>query len=236
MRFEAVLMRTEWTDPWPQRHWGPPPQIHRRYQFRGVLFKRPQCGIPYYTIANSPKAPIIPFLPLHCSNSRNCSSLFFLFKSTLEILQMPLVKNLLWNCWQSSTLFSDCVMDRNTDIPIDVPSLLDVWDPSLYILWLYAHFPSADPIIKSQLENNSTGNIKKVSHFQQIVIGDNVTLISQLGTADKIGLVISADKSRATCFCRKSSNHFFQNKLPIILCVKSQTVIMCHVQWLMATQ
>lgn len=76
MRYGAVLMRTEWTDPRPQRHRGPPPQIRRRYQFSGVLFKRPQCGIPNTSVLCSTiplqiprKLPLCLFLQSHCRNA-----------------------------------------------------------------------------------------------------------------------------------------------------------------------
>lgn len=127
MRYGAVLMRTEWTDPRPQRHWGPPPQIHHRYQFSSVLFKRPQCGIPDTLALCSMipsqiphKPPLCPFLWVYCRNAdvlpflslhvhcRNSSNVF-------------LLKNLQWNRWQSHALFGDCIMDHNTDIPFDVP-------------------------------------------------------------------------------------------------------------------
>lgn len=95
MRYGAVLMRTEWTDPRPQRHRGPPPQIRRRYQFSGVLFKRPQCGIPNTSVLCStiplqipPKASIMPFSAVTLQKYW-CSFFFFLYMSTLE---MPFCK------------------------------------------------------------------------------------------------------------------------------------------------
>ena len=76
MRYGAVLMRTEWTDPRPQCHWGPPPQIHRRYQFSSVLLKRPRCGIQNTSVLCSAiphKFPQKLLLCLFCADtSQNC--------------------------------------------------------------------------------------------------------------------------------------------------------------------
>lgn len=144
MRYGAVLMRTEWTDPRPQHHWGPQQQIHRCFQFGGAPFKRPQCGIPNTWVLCSTipsqilqKLPLCPFLRLHCWNA-DVLTFYFFTCPAWKFFKCFFVENLSWNCWQSDGLVSDCIMDRNTAIPFDVPSVLDVWDPS-YILWLWAH-------------------------------------------------------------------------------------------------
>ncbi len=95
MRYGAVLMRTEWTDPRPQRHRGPPSQIRRLYQFSSVLFKRPQCGIPNTSVLCSTipspiprKPPLCLFLQSHCRNA-DVFPFFFLCMSSLR---MPFCK------------------------------------------------------------------------------------------------------------------------------------------------
>lgn len=117
----ALLMRTEWTDPRPQCHWGPPPQIHHRYQFSSIPFKRPQCGIPntllYYPIANSPK-------------SFYYASPFFICPPWKSFKCLFLERICLENCWQSHAFSSHCIVDHITDIPLDVSPPLGVKEPS----------------------------------------------------------------------------------------------------------
>lgn len=125
MRYGAVLMRTEWTDPRPRCHWGPPLQIRHRYQFSSVLFKRPQCGIPNASALCStipshipPKAPIMPFSvvtlqkcwcpPFFTCPPGNFSNAFFLQRICREIADNPNV-------------------DHNADIPFDASSPRILW-------------------------------------------------------------------------------------------------------------
>lgn len=124
MRYGAVLMRTEWTDPRPQRHRGPPPQIHRRYQFSGVLFKRPQCGIQNTSVLCSAIPHKFPQKLLLCLffsavTSQNCWRSFLLHVHCRIVSDACLLKKRSWNCWQCRALFSYCTMDNNTGIPFD---------------------------------------------------------------------------------------------------------------------
>lgn len=108
----ALLMRTEWTDPRPQCHWGPPPQIHHRYQFSSIPFKRPQCGIPntllYYPIANSSKSFYYasPFFICPPWKSFKC---FFWKESVVKLLTIPCLLLSLYrgsHYWHSAWCFS----------------------------------------------------------------------------------------------------------------------------------
>ena len=89
LRYRAVLMRTEWTDPRPPRRWGPPrSQIHRRYQFSSVLFKRPDVESQTRSALCSTGPTHIPQkLPLALSAVKEQE--FFLYMSKQEIFKMP---------------------------------------------------------------------------------------------------------------------------------------------------
>lgn len=156
MRYGAVLMRTEWTDPRPQRHRGPPPQIHRRYQFSGVLFKRPQCGIQNTSVLCSAIPHKFPQKLLLCLffpqlHRRIADDLSF-YMSTVELFQMPV-------CWRNGHEIADSAVRCSLIAPwitilvfhLMSSSLLDVWERS-HVLWLCSLTHGRPQIIlKSQL-------------------------------------------------------------------------------------
>ena len=134
MRYGAVLMRTEWTDPRPQRHRGPPPQIHRHYQFSSVLFKRPQCGIQNTSVLCSAIPHKFPQKLLLCLFSavttQNC------WRSFLLHVHYRIVSNAY--LWRNGHEIADSAMQCSLIAPLITilifhlmrSSLLDVWERS----------------------------------------------------------------------------------------------------------
>lgn len=95
MRYGAVLMRTEWTDPRPRRHRGPPPQIHRFYQFSSSKGPNAESQtLQCFVLLPPRRFPKSSHYALFCGYIAEMLmfSLFFFSFFTLEILQMPFSK------------------------------------------------------------------------------------------------------------------------------------------------